>query len=363
MIAGRSYGGTRLERIGSLPDGTPIDAITLTSGHGVTARVLTYGATLQTLVTPDREGRCDDILLGHDDLASYAAHRGFFGVTVGRYANRIAHGRFALDGVEYQLERNDGAHALHGGTCGLDTIVWRIASIGDDRVPGVVLTHISPEGSAGYPGELAITVTYTLDAFGTLTTAFAARTTRPTIVNMTNHAVFNLGGPSGSAGLADHLLTVPASAYTPVDADLIPTGEIRAVDGVFDLRRPRAPDDCWKDGASSQTRIARGYNHNFVLDKGRTASPELAARLVHAKSGRFIEVHSAEPGLQAYTSNHLDGTRVGKGGQRYAMGDGIALEAQAFPDAPNHAHFPTTRVDPETPYRHIIEYRTGVVAD
>ncbi|WP_249403559.1 aldose epimerase family protein [Sphingomonas sp. CFBP 13720] len=346
------------EAAGRLKDGTAIEAITLSNAKGVSARILTYGATLQSLVAPDRAGKRADVVLGYDDVAQYESVPNYFGVTVGRYANRVAGGRFTLDGKSYQLTQNDKTNSLHGGTAGFDKRVWRVVSVGSGRSASVKLALTSPDGDQGYPGTLQTSVTYSLDDAGSLTIAFDAATDKPTIVNMTNHAIFNLAGEGAPGGTAQHRLTVPARAYTPVNDKLIPTGELRPVDGtVFDFRRARLIDAGIRDGRDQQIRFGQGYDHNFALDKGLTATPQLAARLEDGATGRVLEVLSTEPGIQFYTGNFLDGTYVGKQGHLYRMGDGIALEPQKFPDAPNQPSFATARVDPGKPYRHVMIYR------
>ena len=343
---------------GTLADGTAIEMITLSNDRGVSARVLTYGATLQSLLAPDCGGRLADVVLGADDLASYVDRPNFFGVTVGRYANRIAGGSFVLDGTRYQLPTNNGRNSLHGGGRGFDKVAWKVVSLQSAPQPRVVLAHTSPEGESGYPGRLDVTVTYALDAQGALAITFDATTDRPTILNLTNHAIFNLAGEGAPGGALDQLLTVPARAYTPVSADLIPTGELRPVAGTpFDFRTPRRIAQEIRDGRDEQVRFGRGYDHNFALDKGLTAAPELAARLEDPGSGRVLEVLTTEPGVQVYAGNFLDGTYVGKSGHIYRMGDGIALEPQKFPDAPNHPTFVSARVDPGRPYHHAMVYR------
>jgi aldose 1-epimerase len=350
------------EQAGRLRDGTAVEAVTLRNTRGVSARILSYGATLQSLVAPDRRGRGADIVLGYDDAASYEARPNFFGVTVGRYANRIAGGRFVLDGRTYQLTQNDGTNSLHGGTQGFDKRNWRIVSVASGPVATVVLALTSPDGDQGYPGRLEATVTYSLDDRGDLRIAFAAATDAPTIVNMTNHAIFNLAGEGAPAGTSRHRLTIPARAYTPVDERLIPTGELRPVEGTpFDFRQGRPIERSIRDGADAQIRIGRGYDHNFALDKGITAVPQLAARLEDPESGRVLEVLTTEPGLQLYTGNFLNGTLAGKSGHLYRMGDGIALEPQRFPDSPNQSGFASARVNPGTPYRHVMIYRVSTM--
>lgn len=343
---------------GTLKDGTAIEAITLSNGRGISARILTYGATLQSLIAPDRNGKPADVLLGYDDLSSYVDRPNYFGVTVGRYANRIAGGQFTLDGESYQLPLNDKTNSLHGGGKGFDRVVWKVVSLRSGPTASLVLSYRSPDGEAGYPGQLGTTVTYSLDEAGALTIAFDAKTTKPTIVNMTNHAIFNLSGEGSPDGATNHMLTVPASAYTPVNAKLIPTGERRSVEGsVFDFRKPRRVAEGIREGREEQIRFGQGYDHNFALDKGLTETPELAARLEDPQSGRVLEVLTTEPGIQFYTGNFLDGTFVGKQGHLYRMGDGIALEPQKFPDAPNQPDFVSARVDPGKPYRHVMIYR------
>lgn len=348
-------------RAGTLADGTAIEAITLTNARGVSARILTYGATLQSLIVPDRAGRRADVLLGYDDLASYVARPNYFGVTVGRYANRIGGGSFVLDGRRFQLPLNDKTNSLHGGTTGFDKVAWRVVSVRNGPVARVVLAHRSPDGDAGYPGTLDVTTTYTLDERGDLGILFDATTDRPTVVNMTNHAIFDLGGEGSPAGATGHRLTIPAKAITPVDERLVPTGVLQPVAGtVFDFRTARTVADGLRDGRDAQIRFGHGYDHNFALDKGLTATPALAARLEDPASGRVLEVLTTEPGVQFYTGNFLDGSFVGKGGHLYRMGDGIALEPQKFPDAPNKPAFASARVDPGRPYRHHMIYRLSV---
>ena len=343
---------------GTMPDGRPVDSITLRNAHGVSATILAYGATLQRLVAPDCAGQQADVLLGYDDLSSYIDHPNFFGVTVGRYANRIAAGRFELDGKTFTLPRNEPHASLHGGGNGFDKALWVIASVKNGSEASVALTHTSPDGESGYPGKLDATVIYALDEGGDLKISYTATTDKPTVVNMTNHAIFNLAGEGSPTGALGEMLTIPAAHYTPVNADLIPTGELRAVAGtVFDFRNPRRPENGARDGNDLQIRAGRGYDHNFALDSGLTFAPHLAARLTDPASGRVLEVWSDQPGLQLYTGNFLNGTLVGKSGHLYRMGDGIALEPQKFPDAPNHPDFVSARVDPGRPYHHAMMYR------
>ncbi|MES3083920.1 aldose epimerase family protein [Sphingomonas faeni] len=346
---------------GTLKDGTAIEAVTLSNAHGISARILSYGATLQSLMGPDRNGKIADVMLGYDDLASYVDHPNFFGVTVGRFANRIAGGRFTLDGKAYQLPLNDKVNSLHGGGKGFDKVAWKIVSATNGPTATLVLAYRSPDGDSGYPGNLDVTVTYTLDEAGNLGIAYDAKTDKPTIVNMTNHGIFDLGGEGSAMGAYGHRLTIPAKAITPVDDKLIPTGTLQPVAGtVFDFRNGRIVGEGIRDGRDQQIRYGHGYDHNFALDKGLTAKPELAARLEDPVSGRVLEVLTTEPGVQFYTGNFLDGTFIGKKGHLYRMGDGIALEPQKFPDAPNKPNFVSARVDPGKPYHHAMIYRLSV---
>jgi aldose 1-epimerase len=351
------------QSFGKLSDGTEVFAITLKAANGVSARVITYGATLQSLIAPDAKGNKADVLLGYDDLESFVDHPNYWGATIGRYANRIGEARFTLDGKTYQLPQNDHGQTLHGGGKGFDKVVWKVESVKSGPVARLVLSYVSPDGDAGYPGTLKSTVTYTLDEKGNLGITFDATTDKPTVVNMTNHAIFNMAGEGSPGGAMDHRLTIPASAYTPVSAVLIPTGEKRPVAGtVFDFRKGPRVATGLRDGHDQQIIYGRGYDHNFALDKGVTKTPELAARLVDPASGRVLEVLTTEPGVQFYSGNFLDGTLIGKHGHVYRMGDGIALEPQKFPDAPNHPDFVSTRLDPGQTYHHEMIYRLTTTA-
>lgn len=359
-MSDRKTASARREPAGKLVDGTPVEAVTLANSSGVSARILTYGATLQSLIAPDVQGELADVVLGHDDVAGYEANRAFLGVTVGRYANRIAGGRFELDGLSFQLDLNDGSNTLHGGNSGFDRAVWTIESVQDGGAASVTLSHVSPDGESGFPGEVRAIVTYALNETGDLTISFSATTTRPTVLAMTNHALFNLAGEGARQGAMLHRLTIPASVYTPVDAQCIPSGELRSVAGtVFDFRQGRIVADGVRDGREQQIAMVRGYDHNFVLEKGHTAEPQLAAVLQDPASGRQLEVLTTEPGLQLYTGNDYDGRNPGKAGRLYRMGDGIALEPQKFPDTPNQPSFGSARLDPGETYRHTMVYRVS----
>ena len=362
LTAGQAGAATaKRASFGTLPDGTAVEAVTLTGSNGVSARIMTLGATLQAFNAPDRNGKVADVTLGYDDAASYITKPNYWGQTIGRYANRIAGGKFTLDGKAYQLTQNDKANSLHGGTAGFDKRVWRIVSVKDGPAASVTMTLNSPAGDQGYPGALDVTVTYALDDKGALTIDFDARSDAPTIVNLTNHALFDMGGEGSVVGTMNHRLTMPASRYTPVNDALIPTGERRAVKGtVFDFTRGRIVGQDVRDGRDAQIVAGRGYDHNFVLDAGMTKEPKLAARLEDPASGRVLEVLTTEPGVQFYSGNFLDGTLIGKKGHVYRMGDGIALEPQKFPDTPNQPAFGSARVEPGKPYHHRMVYRVSV---
>jgi aldose 1-epimerase len=362
IAASANAATARREPFGTLPDGTPVESVILTGANGVSARIMSLGATLQALNAPDRAGRIADVTLGYDDARSYVEHPNYWGQTIGRYANRIAGGRFTLDGKAYQLTLNDKTNSLHGGTVGFDKRNWQIVDVSDKGgLAKVALRLVSPAGDQGYPGNLTVTATYSLDDRGSLTIDFDASTDAPTIVNLTNHALFNLAGEGAPGGALTHRLTVPAHRYTPVSAALIPTGELRPVAGTpFDLTAGRILDEVVRDGRDPQIVIGRGIDHNFVLDAGKTSEPKLTARLEDPRSGRVLEVLTDQPGIQVYTGNFLDGTLIGKQRHVYRMGDGIALEPQVFPDTPNQPAFGSARVDPGKPYHHRMIYRLSV---
>lgn len=344
---------------GTMPDGGKVQAVTLKGSNGVSVVLITLGATIQAFNVPDRMGAPADITIGYDTVTDYLRAPNYWGQTIGRYANRIAKGRFSLDGKVHQLALNNGENSLHGGTEGFDKRNWKLVSVEQKADKAVAVMSLrSPDGDQGYPGNLDVTVTYSLDDAGSLTIDFAAKSDASTVVNMTNHALFNLGGNGWPYGTFDQRLTIPAAQFSPVDAGLIPTGENRPVAGtVFDFRNGRMLHDGVRDGSDQQIVLGRGWDHNWVLDKGRTATPQLAARLEHPASGRVLEVLSTEPGLQFYSGNFLTGELKGKGGQVYRMGDGIALEPQLFPDTPNQRAFGSARLDPGQTYRHTMIYR------
>lgn len=346
---------------GKLADGTQIDAVTLKGANGVSATVISFGATLQSFKVPDRAGKIADIELGYDSLDDYVARPNYWGASIGRYANRIAGGKFVLDGKTYQLPLNDnGVNSLHGGTKGWDRLPWRIVAVAAGKTASVKLEITSAAGDQGYPGTVHATATYSLDDHGNLVIDYDATSDAPTVINMTNHAIVNLAGEGATRGVLDERLTVPATRFTPIDSKLIPTGELKPVKGtVFDFTKGRIIGDGIRDGRDQQIVYGHGYDHNFVLDAGLTAVPKLAARLEDPQSGRVLEVLSTEPGVQVYTGNFLDGTYVGKGRHVYRMGDGIALEPQRFPDTPNQPAFGSARLEPGKPYHHRMIFRVS----
>ncbi|WFS09229.1 aldose epimerase family protein [Methylobacterium sp. 391_Methyba4] len=343
---------------GTLPDGRSVEEVTLTNGKGITARILSWGALLRSLDVPDRSGKAADVVLGYNDLASYLTKGSYFGVSVGRYANRIRAGRFTLDGQTYTLTTNDGPNALHGGAAGFDKRLWTITAVKGGAAPSVTLRYVSPDGEEGYPGTLTATATYTLDATDTLTVTYEATTDKPTIVNLTNHSFFNLAGEGSGRSILDQTLTIPAERFTPVDATLIPTGAHLPVAGTpFDFRKPTVIGARIRDGRDEQIVRARGYDHNWVVTDAPTAEPHLVARVEDPESGRILEVASNQPGVQFYAGNFLNATVVGKSGLAYRQSDALALEPELFPDTPNQPAFGSARLDPGKTYRNVIAYR------
>ncbi len=325
---------------GRLPSGAEVLECSLTNGSGMEARILTLGATLRALRIPDARGESCDVVLGFDRVEDYLRGRDYFGATIGRFANRIARGRFSLGGCRYQLACNSPPNAEHGGDDGFDRRLWSIEGSGEDAgAASITLCLVSPEGDQGFPGELVVRLTYTLTHDDELRLDYTARASATTLVNLTHHSYWNLAG-GGDALMAR--LSIEADAYTPVDEHMIPTGELRPVGGTaFDFRTPHTIGARIRDASEPQLAIGRGYDHNFVL-RGTPNSLRRAARLEDPRSGRALELLTTEPGLQLYTGNFLSGAVPGKGGCLYRPGDGIALEPQHFPDSPNQAHFPST---------------------
>ncbi len=354
------------EPFGDLPGGATVERVRLCGTGGFEARVITYGAALQALLVPDRDGKCDDVVLGRDDAAGYAAARRFFGATVGRYANRIAGATFELDGTRVALAANNGPNALHGGVEGFDRRRWTIAAVEDGAVPAVTLTYRSPDGEEGYPGTLDVQATYRISGPGELSIDYQATTDRPTMVNLTNHSFFNLEGVAGGGNILGHRLTVAADAFLATDETAIPLPSgPRTVDGTpFDFRDGRVIGARIRED-DEQLRRGRGYDHNFCLGSnapgadapGSSAGPRFAARVEAPRSGRMMELHTNQPGLQVYSGNYLDGSVQGKAGRLHRQSDALCLEPQAWPDTPNRPDFPTARLEPGQIYRHHTLYR------
>lgn len=342
---------------GSTADGQHVDQYTLTNHHEVEVKLITYGGIITSLRAPDRHGRLANITLGFDNLADYESKSPYFGCIIGRYGNRIANGKFSLGETVYTLATNDGPNTLHGGLKGFDKVVWDAEEVTQDGVQGVELSRVSPDGEEGYPGTLEVRVSYFLTDDNELRIHYHAQTDKPTIVNLTNHAYFNLQG-EGAGSIYDHILMIDADHYTPVDDTLIPTGDIASVAGTpFDFRVPKAIGFGQRSN-HEQIVIAQGYDHNFVLNRrDDDKSLKLAARMYDPVSGRILEVITTEPGLQFYSGNFLDATLVGSSGQLYRQSDGFALETQHFPDSPNKPHFPSTVLQPNEIYESTTIYK------
>ncbi|NLS28735.1 Aldose 1-epimerase [Sphingomonas sp. S2M10] len=343
---------------GTTADGRQVEAITLTNGHGMRATILSYGAILQSLSAPDRTGKSEDVTLGYTDMKGYLVAPNYFGATVGRYANRIKGGTFSIDGKTYTLAKNNGPNALHGGPTGFDKRLWTVEKVSSGESASVTLRYVSADGEEGYPGQLTVTATYALNEKNELSVEYTATTTKPTIVNITNHSFFNLAGEASQRSIFDHVVTIPAETTTPVDKTLIPTGELRPVEGTpFDFRKPTAIGARIRDGRDPQIVFGQGYDENFVIAKAPSAQPVLHARVEDPSSGRVMEILSNQPGVQFYTGNFLDGTAIGKSNHAYRQGDALALEPQVFPDTPNQPAFGSARLNPGQTYRNMIVYR------
>jgi aldose 1-epimerase len=334
---------------GRLPEGQAVESFTLTNARGVEVRAISYGAIIVSLRVPDRDGRLGDVVLGHDALQGYLDKPAYFGALIGRYGNRIAGGRFSLDGKTYALVTNNGPNHLHGGTRGFDKVLWKAEPFERPGEAGIVFTRRSPDGEEGYPGNLDVRVTYALNDRNELSFEYFATTDKPTIVNLTQHSYFNLAG-DGKRDILGHELVIEADRFTPVDQTLIPTGVLAPVAGTpFDFRKPTAI------GARiaadhEQLRHGGGYDHNYVLNRRRDGLAP-AARVYEPTTGRTMDVATTEPGLQFYSGNFLDGSIKGKGGHAYARRYGFCLETQHYPDSPNKPDFPSTVVRPGTEYR------------
>jgi aldose 1-epimerase len=362
LIAGATLmqAATKITRadFGRTRDGVAVSIYTLANTNGLTVRITNYGGIVVSLQTPDRSGKMADIVLGFDSVDGYLENPGpFFGALIGRYGNRIGHAQFTLNGRQYRVDKNDGENSLHGGARGFDKRVWTARELPDG---GLELTYLSKDGEEGYPGNLTATVTYHLTDAKELHIDYAATTDKNTVVNLTNHSYFNLKG-AGNGDILEHLLTLNADRMTPVDAGLIPTGELRSVAGTpFDFRKATAIGSRI-DNSDEQLKLAKGYDHNWVLNRtGEGLS--LAARVEEPTSGRTLEVLTTQPGVQFYTGNFLDGSIKGKGGKVYGHRFGFCLETQHFPDSPNKPAFPSTELKPGQQFRSATVFRFGMVA-
>ena len=345
-----------LHAYGKLADQTPINQVTLTNSNGVSVDVINYGGIITRIETPDSNGNMGNIVLGMDNLEDYTNATTYFGAIIGRFGNRIANGKFSLNGTDYQLATNDGANHLHGGVQGFDKKVWTMAPFSTENSAGVTLSLVSPDGDQGYPGELTTKVTYTLTNKNTLDMQFVAKTNKPTIINMTQHSYFNL---AGKGDILDHQMQINSNAITPVDGGLIPTGELMQVAGTaFDFRNPKAigkeinVDD-------EQLKLGKGYDHNFVLKNKPNHDLIEAANVYEPSSGRTLTVYTEEPAVQFYSGNFLDGSSKQASGLVHKQRSGFCLEPQHFPDAPNQPTFPTTTLLPGDVYSTRIVYEFG----
>jgi len=336
-------------------DGQPVDLYTLTNRKGLEAKITNYGGIVVSLKVPDRSGKFADVVLGFNDLDSYLKEHPFFGTAVGRYANRIAKGRFTLNGVEYKLAVNNGENHLHGGIKGFDKKVWTAEEISSTAGPAVRMTYLSKDGEEGYPGNLSVTMVYTLTNTNELRIDYTATTDKDTVLNLTHHSYFNLAG-EGNGDILNHKLELNSSRFTPTDAGSIPTGELRSVVRTpFDFQTPTAigarinQDD-------EQIKFGGGYDHNYVVN-GRMGRMRMAAEVTEPTTGRIMQVWTTEPGVQLYTGNFLDGTLAGKSGKNYQRRYGFCLETQHYPDSPNKPNFPTTTLKKGATFKSTTIYR------
>lgn len=334
---------------GAAPDGTNVELFTMTNAGGMQVQATNYGGAVTSIKVRDRSGALGDVALGFTSMEGYRDNSPYLGVVVGRYANRIAGAQFKLDGRTYKLPANDGPNTLHGGVKGFDKVVWKAEPFERPGEVGVVLTHVSPDGDQGFPGTLSARVTYTLTDRNEFAIDYHATTDKTTVVNLTQHTYFNLAG-EGSGPVLDHQLMLNADRYSPVDSKLIPAAEPANVDGTpFDFRTAHAIGERI-NADHPQLKFGKGYDHNFVINR-QNDELVLAARVEEPTTGRVMEVHTTEPGVQLYTGNHLDGKLMGKAGKAYGERGGLCLETQHFPDSPNKPSFPSTTLKPGEEYR------------
>ena len=350
-LARSSYGVT--------PDGAAVDLYALGDNAGLRAQIITYGGTIIGIETPDREGIRANVVLSLPTLADYVTQDAYLGALVGRYANRIGGASFLLDGREYHLSENDGDNCLHGGRLGFNKAIWRVVESGEAPEPRITLRHTSPDGDQGFPGAVALEVTYRVLRGNTLRIDYRAEADRPTVINFTNHSYFDLGG-AATPDILDHEVTIAAERFTPVDAQLIPTGEMRAVTATpFDFREPH-PIGARLAERDDQLVAALGYDHNFILNASASGALQFAARAREPHSGRVLEVYTTQPGIQFYSGNHLDGTLHGPTGKVYNRHTGFAFETQHFPDSPHRPAFPSTVLRPGERFASTTEFRFSI---
>ncbi len=354
-----SKGQITQQPFGKTKDGIPVDLFTLKNNHGMEVGICNYGGLIIFLKVPDRNGQSGDIVLGYDRLEDYIKDSPYFGALIGRYGNRIAKGKFTLDGQEYTLAVNNGPNALHGGLKGFDKVVWEPRILASYDGPALQLRYLSRDGEEGYPGNLTVTATYTLTDDNTLKLEYTALTDKNTVVNLTEHSYFNL---AGKGDILNHVVMIPADKFTPVDSTLIPTGELRPVEGTpFDFRKPTAIGARINE-ADEQLKFGGGYDHNFVINKP-LGQLGLMARVTEPTTGRVMEIWSTEPGLQFYSGNFLNGKNVGKGGWVYQFRNAFCMEPQHYPDSPNHQNdpnFPSVVLKPDQTYQNTIIYKFSV---
>ena len=356
MDATPQPGSTTKKPFGKTPDGQQIDLYVLTNKSGAEAAITTFGGAVVSLKVPDRNGKFADVVLGYDSGEGYVADKSFFGALVGRYGNRIGHAQFAIDGKTYTLAKNNGENTLHGGVKGFNKAVWSAKTVSAKGGQSLELSYLSKDGEEGFPGNLKVRVTYTLTDANALVIDYSATSDKKTVVNLTNHSYFNLAG-QGSGDILGHQLMIAADMFTPVDAGLIPTGELRDVAGTpFDFRQSTAIGARINQD-EEQLKIGGGYDHNFVLHPPMDRKEFLAARVTEPTSGRVMEVWTTEPGVQFYTGNFLDGKVTGKGGVAYAKRAALCLETQHFPDSPNQPKFPSAALNPGETYHTITTYK------
>ncbi|MFZ0821457.1 MAG: aldose epimerase family protein [Candidatus Acidiferrales bacterium] len=342
---GAATAGMKKQPFGKTPDGKEISLFTLTNKNGMEVAITDFGGIVVSIKVPDHSGKFADVVLGYDSLEGYLTNPSYFGAIIGRYANRIAHGKFTLNGKTYTLAQNNGENSLHGGSIGFNKKVWTARDISTPDVPSLELKYVSKDGEEGYPGNLSVRVVYTLTAQNELKIEYSATTDKDTVLNLTNHSYFNLAG-QGTGDILGHMLTIHSDKFTPVDAGLIPTGELRGVQGTpFDFTKPTSVGE--RIGQDEeQLKLGRGYDHNWILTHANAGEISLAAQVYEPTSGRVLEVWTDQPGIQFYSGNFLDGTIHGKGGTVYGQRTGLCLETQHYPDSPNHPAFPSTLLKP-----------------